>query len=69
MPSRIAGLTLAALLLFSHVVAARQPPAPSSGTPPVTYARVPANQAAVLKVGNRPIMTFRAQFLTRPPSE
>jgi hypothetical protein len=69
MPSRIAGLTLAALLIGTLGAAARQAPAPSSGAPPVTYARVPADQAAVLKIENRPVMTFRAQVLGRSPSE
>ena len=69
MPSRIAGLTLAALLTGTLGAAARQAPAPSSGAPPVTYARVPVDQAAVLKIENRPVMTFRAQVLGRSPSE
>jgi small-conductance mechanosensitive channel len=75
MTSRVAGLALAAMLLATMLpgsigLADSQAPAPTGGgSPPGTYARVPADQAAVLKVGNRPVITFRAQVLTRSPAE
>ena len=69
MTSRLVGSAVAVLLLSSAGPAGAQAPAPADNAPPPTYARVPASEAAVLEVWNRPIVTFRAEVLTRTPAE
>ena len=56
------------LLLGIAGLAHAQTPTPAERASAATYQRVPAEQAAELKVGNRPIVTFRSQFLSRVPS-
>jgi small-conductance mechanosensitive channel len=50
------------------VTVAAQAPSTAPDTP-VTYRKVPAAEAAVFKVGNRPVITFRAEVLSRSPAE
>jgi small-conductance mechanosensitive channel len=69
MSRRLVGLVFALLLAGDIGLAGQQTPAPAGGAVPVTYKRLPANEAAVLELGNRPIVTFRAEFLTRSPRE
>jgi small-conductance mechanosensitive channel len=70
MPRRLIGLVFALLLAGDIGLAGQQTPAPPvSGAVPVTYKRLPADEAAVLEIGNRPIVTFRAELLTRTPAE
>jgi small-conductance mechanosensitive channel len=70
MTPRLVRLALAVALLGGATVSAQQPPTVSAGTAlPVTYQRVPAGEFAVLEIGNRPIITFRAQLLSRSPKE
>ncbi len=57
------------LLLGIAGLAHAQTPTPAEGATAATYERVPAGQAAELKVGNRPIITFRSQFLSRLPAD
>jgi small-conductance mechanosensitive channel len=65
---------VAALLLACAVGVAGQaapaiPAAPPTGGAPVTYKRLPDSAATVLRMGNRSVMTFRAEFLARSPAE
>jgi small-conductance mechanosensitive channel len=68
MPGRLVGGVLTLLLVGTIGVAGQQPASPP-GSVPVTYKRLPDSAAAVLRIGNRPVMTFRAEFLTRSPAE
>jgi small-conductance mechanosensitive channel len=68
MTIRFVGPALAALVLAGVTVAA-QAPTPAGSPTPVTYRKVPAAEAAVLEVGNRPVLTFRADVLSRSPAE
>jgi small-conductance mechanosensitive channel len=60
---------VAPALLLAGVTVAAQTPSTAPGAPPVTYKKVPAAEAAILKIGNRPVMTFRAEVLSRSPAE
>jgi small-conductance mechanosensitive channel len=68
MTSRDLTAAVSVLLLGITGLARAQTPATPGGAA-ATYERVPAEQAAELKVGNRPILTFRSQFLSRPPAD
>src|SRR6188472_2126131 len=68
MTSRDLTAAVSVLLLGITDLARAQTPATPGGAA-ATYERVPAEQAAELKVGNRPILTFRSQFLSRPPAD
>ena len=69
MTSRDLAAAVSVLLLGIAGLAHAQAPTTAGGATTATYARVPADQAAELKVGNRPILTFRSQFLSRPPAD
>ncbi len=66
MTSRNLTAAVSVLLLGIAGLARAQTPTAAEGATAATYERVPADQAAELKVGNRPIITFRSQFLSRP---
>lgn len=67
---RVVSAALALLVAAGAGLAAQQgSPPPATAAVPVTYKRLPADQFAVLEIGNRPIVTFRAEFLTRSPAE
>jgi hypothetical protein len=63
MTMRPVAAAFAAFVLAGVAVAAQ---APSSAPQPVSYRQLPARDAAVLKVGNRPVITFRAEVLSAP---
>jgi small-conductance mechanosensitive channel len=66
MTMRPVAAAFAAFVLAGVAMAAQ---APSSAPQPVSYRQLPARDAAVLKVGNRPVITFRAEVLSRSPAE
>ena len=71
MAIRLPSPTVGALVfvLGAAGVTAQQPAPVAQPDKPITYRQVPATEAAVLRVENRPVVTFRAEVLSRSPAE